>query len=280
MSIAGWFARLGTRCARVSGTFERNRTIVHSSDNDPYNRTQAPGQVSSQGNTVETLGGVIETTAPREGFLTGSFVWMFVGVLLSAAAAAFVMATPGFQEQVADLYFFLLLGTLGLGIGINALLTRISPMVALGLFFVYALIWGLLLGIIVPIYVGTAGMSGVVSAFLGAAAVFGGAAIYGVVTKRDLTSIRGLLFVGMIGLIVVMFLQIFFFADSSAASIAIGMFGVALFTGVTAYDVQRLKKGRMPGVSSESATVQGALALYVDFLMLFLMMLRVFGGSR
>jgi len=253
---------------------------VHSSDNDPYNRTQAPGQVSSQGTTVETLGGVIESTAPREGFLTGSFVWMFVGVLLSAAAAAFVMATPSFAEQVAGLYFFLLIGTLGLGIGINALLTRISPMVALGLFFVYALIWGLLLGIIVPIYVGTAGMSGVVSAFLGAAAVFGGAAIYGVVTKRDLTTLRGLFFVGMIGLLVVILAQAFFFADSTLMSMGIGVFGVLLFTGITAYDVQRLKEGRMPGVNSESATVQGALALYVDFLMLFLMMLRIFGGSR
>jgi FtsH-binding integral membrane protein len=257
---------------------------VHSSDNDPYNRSQAPpNQVSSQSSTVtpNTLSdGVIVATAPREGFLTGSFVWMFVGVVLSAAAAWFVMITPTLQEQVADMYFFLLIGVLVLGIGINMVINRISPVMALGLFFVYSLAWGLMLGIIVPAYVGTAGMSGVVSAFLGASAVFAGAAIYGVATKRDLTSITGLLFMGMLGLVVMLVAQIFFFADSSVVSIGIGIFGVVLFTGVTAYDVQRLKNGRMPGVNKDSATVQGALALYVDFLMLFLMMLRIFGGSR
>lgn len=257
---------------------------MHSNDNDPYNRSQAqPNQVSGGSSTVtpNTLSdGVIVASAPREGFLTGSFVWMFVGVVLSAAAAWFVMVTPNLQEQVADMYFFLLIGVLVLGIGINMVINRISPIVALGLFFVYSLAWGLMLGIIVPAYVGTAGMSGVVSAFLGASAVFAGAAIYGVATKRDLTSITGLLFMGMLGLLVMLIAQIFFFADSSIASIGIGIFGVVLFTGVTAYDVQRLKNGRMPGVNKDSATVQGALALYVDFLMLFLMMLRIFGGSR
>lgn len=253
---------------------------MHSADNDPYNRTQAPGQVSQQGRSIEARSGVFEASAPREGFLTGSFMWMALGVLLSAAAAAFVMATPAFQEQVEGMYFFLLVGVLVLGIGINVVITKISPVVALGLFFVYALAWGLMLGVIVPAYVGTGGMSGVVSAFVGASAVFAGAAVYGIVTKRDLTSIRGLITVGMIGLLVVMVLQIFFFADSTAASIGIGILGVVIFTGVTAYQVQQLKDGKMQGINKDSATVVGALALYGAFLMLFLMMLRIFGGSR
>lgn len=252
---------------------------MHSSDSDPLNRTQAPGQASRGSDAFGSVG-PIEAGATREGFLTGSFVWMFVGVLVSAAAAWFVMVTPNLQEQVTQLYLVLLIGTLVLGIGINVLLTRISAMVALGLFFVYALVWGLMLGVIVPLYVGTGGMTGVISAFVGASAVFASAAVYGVATKRDLTSIRGLLTVGMIGLIVVILLQAFFFADSSLMSLGIGIFGVGLFTVVTAYDVQRLKDGRMPGVSAESATVHGALALYIDFLMLFLMMLRIFGGNR
>jgi FtsH-binding integral membrane protein len=254
-----------------------------SPDNDPFNRSQAPGQLTNQGATVQpnTLSdGVIVASPPREGFLTGSFVWMFVGVLLSAFAAWFVMVTPAFQEQVEGLYMFLLIGALVLGIGINMVITRISAVVALGLFFVYALTWGLMLGVIVPAYVGTAGMSGVVSAFIGASVVFAGAAIYGVATKRDLTSISGLLTMGMLGLLAVMIMQIFFFADSSAASIAIGAFGVVLFTGVTAYQVQQLKNGKMDGINKDSATVVGALALYIAFLMLFLMMLRIFGGNR
>jgi FtsH-binding integral membrane protein len=258
---------------------------MHPSDNDPFYRSQSSpsGQAAGTDGSVSpnTLSdGVRVVSAPREGFLTGSFVWMFVGVLLSAAAAWFVMSTPALQEQVADLYLFLLIGVLVLGIGINMLITRISPVVALGLFFVYALAWGLMLGVIVLAYVGSSGMSGVVSAFAGASAVFAGAALYGIVTKRDLTTISGLLTMGLLGLLVVLIAQIFLFADSTVASIGIGIFGVVLFTGVTAYDVQRLKNGTMPGVNKDSATVQGALALYVDFLMLFLMMLRIFGGNR
>jgi FtsH-binding integral membrane protein len=85
---------------------------------------------------------------------------------------------------------------------------------------------------------------------------------------------------GLIGLIVVMFVQIFFFAESSLMNLAIGVIGVILFTGLTAWDVQRLKNGAMPNINKDSATVMGALMLYLDFINLFLFMLRIFGSSR
>jgi FtsH-binding integral membrane protein len=85
---------------------------------------------------------------------------------------------------------------------------------------------------------------------------------------------------GLIGLLVVMFLQIFFVADSSMASLLIGILGVVIFTGLTAWDVQRLKNGALPGINKDSATVMGALMLYLDFVNLFLMLLRIFGSSR
>ena len=124
------------------------------------------------------------------------------------------------------------------------------------------------------------GVSGVVSAFLGAAAIFGGAAVYGYATKRDLTSMGGILFMGLIGLIVVMFVQLFFFSGSSLMNLAIGVIGVIIFTGLTAWDVQKLKNGQMQGINKDSATVVGALMLYLDFINLFLFMLRIFGSSR
>ncbi len=258
---------------------------MHSSDPDPVNRTQAPssGEVSStaanvQPNTLKD--GVFVSSRPREGFLTGAFLWMFVGVLLSAVSAAFVMNSPQLQRQIVDMWLFLFIGQLGLVFGITFLIRRISPIVALGLFFIFALTMGLTLGVIVLAYVGTIGMSGVVSAFAGAAAIFGGAAVYGYATKRDLTSLGGILFMGLLGLIVVMFLQLFFFADSSTMSIIIGIVGVVIFTGLTAWDVQRLKNGAMPNINKDSATVMGALALYLDFINLFLFMLRIFGGAR
>jgi FtsH-binding integral membrane protein len=265
---------------------------VTSPNNDPLNRTQAPGQVGNQGATVQpnTLRDqVIVSSAPREGFLTGSFVWMFVGLLLSAIAAYFVMTSPTLLQTVSDMWLILLIGQLGLVFGIMFLIARIPSIVALGLFFVYALTMGLVLGVIVyqftydptaPGNISQSGMAGVVSAFAGAAAIFGGAALYGFVTKRDLTKLGGILFMGLIGLIVVMFVQIFLFPGSSVMNLLIGVVGVGIFTGLTAWDVQRLKEGKMPNVNKESATVMGALMLYLDFINLFLFMLRIFGSSR
>ena len=85
---------------------------------------------------------------------------------------------------------------------------------------------------------------------------------------------------GLIGLIVVMFVQLFFFPGSSLMNLAIGIIGVVIFTGLTAWDVQRLKNGAMPNINKESATVMGALMLYLDFINLFLFMLRILGSSR
>lgn len=257
---------------------------MHSNDNDPLNRTQAPpsGQASGQGATVtpNTLSDAVVTSVPREGFLTGSFVWMFVGVLLSAAAAVFVMNNEGLRDALIDNLFIVMIAQLGLVLGLGFLIARIPPLVALGLFFVYALSMGLVLGVIVEGYVAAGSISAVVSAFLGAAAIFGGAAFYGFVTKRDLTSLGGILFMGLIGLIVVMIVQVFFFAESNLLNLGIGIVGVLIFTGLTAWDVQRLKNGQMQGINRDSATVMGALVLYLDFINIFLFMLRIVGGNR
>ena len=253
---------------------------MQSRDNDPYSRTQAPTATSERDKTVQTLGGVIESSPPREGFLTGSFVWMFVGVLLSAISAWFVMNNADLMQTALENWFLLLIGQLAMVLVINFAITKISPVVALGLFFIYALTMGVTMGIVVAAYIGSIGVSGVVSAFAGAAAIFGGAALYGGVTKRDLTNLRGILFMGLLGLIVVMFLQIFLFADSDVMSLIIGIVGVVIFTGLTAWDVQRLKNGAMPNINKDSATVLGALALYLDFVNLFLFLLRIFGASR
>ena len=258
--------------------------IVQPSDQDPLNRAQpSSSQATGTGTTVvpNTLKDEVRVaTAPREGFLTASFVWMFLGVLLSAAAAAFLWANPTLQQRVVELWLPLLIGQIALVFAIGILITRIPSLVALGLFFLYALTMGLVIGVVVLAYAETIGLSGVVSAFLGASAIFGGAAVYGAVTKRDLTSLRGLLFMGLIGLVVVMLVQVFFFADWTVLSLGIGILGVVIFTGLTAWDVQRIKNGQLAGVNAESSSVLGALALYLDFVNLFLFMLRIFGSSR
>jgi uncharacterized protein len=257
---------------------------VQPSDRDPLNRAQPPGGQAAEparGVVPNTLSeGVRVSTAPREGFLTASFVWMFVGVLLSAASAVFLMNNAELQARVMDVWLFLLIGQLALVLAISFLITRIPPLVALGLFFAYALAMGLVIGVVVLAYAQTIGLSGVVSAFVGAAAIFGGAAVYGALTGRDLTSLGGILFMGLIGLIVVVIVQLFFFPGNGIVNLAIGIVGVVIFTGLTAWDVQRIKNGSLPGINAESASVMGALALYLDFVNLFLFMLRIFGSSR
>jgi uncharacterized protein len=258
-------------------------------NNDPnrpnqYGQQQPVTTGRPAGPTPNTLSAGVQvagTSAIREGFLTAAFVWMFVALLVSAGSAAFVMNNQDAMTRVIDNWFILLMGNLGLVFALTILIRRISPLVALAMFFVYALVNGLTLGVLVAAYAQTpGGVSGVVTAFLGASAIFAGAAVYGGVTKRDLTSLGGILFMGLIGLLVVMLVQLFLFPGNGPANLIIGALGVLIFTGLTAWDVQRMKAGQIAGLNKESASVMGALALYLDFINLFLFMLRIFGGSR
>jgi FtsH-binding integral membrane protein len=159
-------------------------------------------------------------------------------------------------------------------IGISAAINKISATVALGLFFLYAASVGLFIGLIVYGY----SQASVAQAFLGASAMFGGAAIYGAVTKRSLASMGGILTIGLIGLIATMFINIL--VGSTAINWLISIAGIGIFTALTAYDVQRIQAGDLAARlgSMEKAAVIGALRLYLDFLNLFLFFLRLMGG--
>lgn len=229
-----------------------------------------------------------QVTVAREGYLTMSFVWMFIGLLVSAAAGVVTLANPGIMTAAADNFLIFLLIWIGMPWVISLGINRLGALPALALFFVFALLNGVTLSIVALAYsmsptgaITLSGVQGVVTAFLGASAIFGTAALYGVVTRRDLTSLGGILTVGMVGLIVVMLVQMFFFANSTAFSMLIGVAGVVIFTALTAFDVQRLQNGKLTWIkNSESASVIGALQLYLDFVLLFLFLLRIFGGGR
>jgi hypothetical protein len=209
-------------------------------------------------------------------FLTQAFVWMFAGLLVSAVVAWAVLQSPSLTNLVARNYFVLIIAQLGLVMAISFLINRISATVALLLFFVYAASLGVTLGLIV----GGFSTAGVVTAFLSASAMFGAAAVYGAVTKRSLTQMGGILFMGLIGLIVASLVNLFL--QSDGISWIISILGVVIFTGLTAYDVQRIQAGDLAARtgSLEKAAVLGALTLYLDFINLFLFMLRLFGGRN
>lgn len=230
-----------------------------------------------------TTTGAIVRPDPRlaQAFITQAFLWMFVGLLVSAGIAWFVQTNDRLLAFAAENFFLLAIGQLAIVFGISFGIGKINATVALGLFFVYAASMGLTLGLIVSAYLVTeGGTASVVTAFLSAAAMFGAAAIYGSVTKRDLSTMGRILFMGLIGLIAAMILNIFFKSDQITWLVSI--VGVVIFTGLTAWDVQRIQNGQIAAAtgSMEKGAVIGALILYLDFINIFLFLLRLFGGNR
>jgi uncharacterized protein len=233
------------------------------------NLNQVPGQYASP----STLG-VKPDARLQTAFLTQAFVWMFAGLLVSAGVAAVVQSNTQLLNFAADNFFILMIVQLGIVLGISAAINRISATVALGLFFIYAATLGITIGLIVKAYT----TESVATAFLAASAMFGAAALYGATTKRSLTGLGGILFMGLIGIIVASVINIFL--ASSMISWVISIVGVVIFTALTAYDVQRIQNGDLAiqTGSMEKAAVVGALHLYLDFVNLFLFLLRIFGG--
>ncbi|HEY7735820.1 MAG TPA: Bax inhibitor-1/YccA family protein [Candidatus Limnocylindrales bacterium] len=207
-------------------------------------------------------------------FLTQAFGWMFAGLLLTAGVAFVVQGNQALLQFAARNILLLFIGQLilvfAIGLGIN----RISATAALGLFFVYAASLGLTIGLIVFVYTKTS----VASAFLSAAAMFGGAAFYGAVTKRSLAGIGGFLSMAVFGLLAAMIVNLFL--NSGPIATVISLIGVVLFTVLTAYDVQRIQSGALVQQlgSVEKAAVIGALHLYLDFINIFLFLLRLMGS--
>ncbi|MEA2608993.1 MAG: uncharacterized protein QOJ75_1236 [Chloroflexota bacterium] len=238
-------------------------------------QNQSPSPFSTSRATPSMLG-VRPDARLATAFLTQAFVWMFAGLLLSAGVAWTVQSNEQLLGFARDSFFLLFIGQILLVVAISAGISRINASVALLLFFVYAASLGVTLGLIVSLYSGAS----VVTAFLSASAMFGAAALYGAVTKRSLAGLGGILFMGLIGLMVAMVLNLFL--ASTAISWVVSIVGVVIFTALTAYDVQRIATGDLAAMtgSMEKAAVIGALRLYLDFINLFLFMLRLFGGRN
>jgi FtsH-binding integral membrane protein len=175
------------------------------------------------------------------------------------------------------LTIILALGTLGLVFFMSYRINRLSVGTALSLFFIYAALLGLMLS---SVFLSYTGMS-VTRVFFVSAATFGSLSLYGYTTKRDLGPIGSFLFMGLIGIVIASLVNIFL--ASNGLSWLISVVGVLVFAGLTAYDTQRIKE--MYSVNDDGTiagrkAVMGALSLYLDFINLFLMLLRIFGDRR
>ncbi len=231
---------------------------------NPYGQYAAPSQV-----------GVRPDARLAQAFLTQSFFWMFLGLLVTTGVGVMIASVP--PETLAKYYGLalpLIILQLGVAFGLSLAIRKISATVGLLLFFVYAAITGITLGFILITYE----LGSVLAAGSSAAAVFGAAAVYGAVTKRSLVGLGPYLFMGLIGIIVASVVNLFIGWDT--LSFVISVAGVVIFTALTAYDVQKIQRGDVAAwtQSMEKGAVMGAFMLYLDFINLFFMLLRLFGN--
>ncbi len=203
---------------------------------------------------------------------------MFVGLLLTALVAYFTAQSQPAVMFIANNGLILGLVMLGMAIGFNFVMNRLSYTGLQLYFYGFAALFGAMTSVYLVIYTGES----VARAFVMTAALFGGLSLYGYTTKRDLTSMGTFLNVGIWVLIIGSLINAFIF-KSSAASMAISAISLVIFTGLTAYDTQKIRNLYYSGVGQEGLqklSIAGALTLYLDFINMFLAMLRLFGNQR
>lgn len=220
--------------------------------------------------------GVRPAAALSVGFLTQAFGWMFAGLLLTAGVAYVVQTSTTLVNAAAGLFLPLFIVQIVLVVAISAGINRMSATIALGLFFVYAALMGVTLSFIFIAY----SLGSIAAAFVSAAGMFGAAAAYGAITKRSLASIGGYAFMGLIGIVIASVVNLFLRSDSVSWIISIA--GIGIFVVLTAWDVQKISRGQLAAAtgSMEKGAVLGALSLYLDFINIFLFLLRLMGGRR
>jgi hypothetical protein len=213
-------------------------------------------------------------------FMLAVYNWMTLGLGLTAVVAFgigrtslvnVILTTPGLFWGIIIVQFLVVLG-------MSFLMNKIPAIVAVGLFFIYAFLTGVTFSVLFLIYT----QSSIAFTFFTCAAMFAGISVFGYITKFDLTRAGGFLFMGLIGLIIASVVNIFL--QSTMIYWITSYVGVIIFVGLTAWDTQRIKKmGMFMDSSSEDgkkAAIFGALMLYLDFVNLFLYLLRFMGGRK
>jgi uncharacterized protein len=214
-------------------------------------------------------------------FITKVYTWMTLGLLATAAASLFTLTNQPLLIAVTTnriLFFGLLMAELLLVMGLSAAINRISPAAAGLAFFGYAALNGVTLSILFLSFTAAS----IFETFFIAACAFAIMSVFGYTTRRDLTALRSLLIMGLVGFLLATLLNLLL--HSSAIYWITTYAGILIFIGLIAYDTQRLKNMAV-GLGEEGslvskASVLGALSLYLDFINLFLLLLRIFGRRR
>lgn len=230
---------------------------------------------------VRTVSSPDRIAAIQSEFIRRVYNWMGLGLAVTALVAYYVAGSPQattfiFGNQLV--FFALIIGTLGLVFTLSAAIDRLQPSTATILFFVYAGLNGVMLSVIFLAYT----ESSIANAFFVTAGTFAITSLYGYTTKRDLTSWGSFFFMGLVGIVLASLVNLWL--RSETIYWVTTYIGVIVFVGLTAYDTQNLKNmagaGFADAASESKAAVIGALRLYLDFINLFLMLLRIMGGRR
>jgi uncharacterized protein len=225
--------------------------------------------------------GFSQEVASERTFLSQVYLWMAMALALTGFVAGWMAMSPtlvtGLMRNTM-LFFVIMIGQIGIVIWLSRRIMSLSLTGATAGFGIYATLNGVLFSTLFLVYTGAS----IASTFIVTAGTFAAVSVYGFTTKRDLTSIGSFCFMGLIGIILASVVNWFF--RSPALYWMITYAGIAIFIGLTAYDTQKLKQIHREGFSSttmmKKIALLGALRLYLDFINLFLLLLRVMGRRR
>jgi uncharacterized protein len=218
--------------------------------------------------------------AAQRTFMARVYSWMTIGLLITALTALVVSSSPELIKTIytSGAFWILILAELGIAFTFQLALRRVPVPVAAGMFIVYSVLTGATLSIVLLIYT----LSSVAATFFITAGMFAGMSAYGYITQRRLDSLGSFCFMGLWGLIIASVVNIFI--GSSAMSWLISFIGVIVFTGLTAYDTQKFKQAYAQGEAgsgmNRKIALLGAFSLYLDFINLFIYLLRFMGSRR
>lgn len=225
---------------------------------------------------------VQQTRSGLQTYMAQVYGWMTVGLLLTAFIAWYAAGSAAITELLyTNRYFFfgLIIAQLAVVFVLSGLIHKLSAGLSTTLFMLYSALTGLTLSSIFIVYTG----SSIASTFVITGGMFGAMSLYGYTTKRDLSGFGSMLFMGLIGIVLASLVNLWL--KSEALMWAVTYIGVVIFVGLTAYDTQKLKNiGEQIDVRDSSNlrkySILGALTLYLDFINLFLMLLRILGNRR
>ncbi len=222
------------------------------------------------------------SSAAQQGFFTRVYGWMGAGLALTALVASYVASSESLMQTLVfnrGLLWGIIIVELAIVFGLSAMVNRISATAATMAFLFYAALNGVTFSVIFLAYTRTS----LASTFLVTAGMFGGMAIFGATTKKDLSGVGSFMFMGLIGLVIAGFVNMWL--HSPMITWVSSVIGVFVFVGLTAYDAQQIKlmaasASGIPGEDAKRASIMGALRLYLDFVNMFLFLLQLFGNRN